>query len=62
LHKNSAEKFKVKLSLRGIWCYERIILQWISKEKDEGVIRMNVFMMKDQLGIPSEIQTKLWVP
>jgi len=62
LYKNSAAKFKGKLSLREIWCYERIILQWISKEEDEGVVRMNVVKAKDQRWIPPERQTKLWVP
>jgi hypothetical protein len=59
---NSAGKFKGKLSLRGIWCYERIILQWISKEEDEGMVWMNMVKAKDQRGIPSERQTKLWAP
>jgi hypothetical protein len=40
-------KFKRKLSLRGIWCCERIILKWISNEEDEGVVWMNVVKAKD---------------
>jgi hypothetical protein len=62
LYNNSAGKFKVKLSFQEIWCYERIILQLISKKEDECVAWMNVVKVKDQLGIPSERQTKLWVP
>ena len=56
--RNSAGKSEGTIPLRGIRCYGKIILKWMSNRED-GVVWINVVEAKDQLRVLSNGGNKI---